>query len=661
MRAVRSLYILPIIALVLIVSACASIGRPQGGPIDEDPPKFTHSNPMPGELNVNRTNFAIYFDENVQLEDAFSKVVVSPVQIQSPSVSANGKRVSVELKDTLIPGVTYTIDFGDAIKDLNEGNILDGFALDFSTGDRIDTLRISGLVLDASNLEPAQGITVGAYSNLNDSAIHTLAPDRIARTNQLGQFTIRNLAPGSYRIYALNDLNRDWHWDRSEDVAFLDTTISPSVEEIVVTDTLYDSQSNDSLISRPGIRYLPNDVLLTWFNQNYRAQYLKDYKRLDRRRATVILAAPPDSLPEIRVVGGVRDSVESSQWAIHQYTIEKDSLTLWFTDTLVMNSDSLQLAVKYRKPDSLDNLQWTTDTLRFFFRDPEVKKKKKDEEADTIPPRFDLLNVSVRSGTSHNHFRPLTFSVDQPIAEFDTTGVHLEMLVDTVWQQIKNITITPDSLDPILMRHIYHDWEPEAKYRFVVDSAALVSIYGEHNPPYKVEMTVKPLEDYSNLTMKLVGADSTAVVELLNSSDQPVRSVRAVNGDAIFRFVDPGTYYVRMFFDANGDGRWTTGILDSIQPEEVAYYPKKLNLKKNWDIEQPWDIYEIPVDKQKPYAILKNKPKLKRGEKPPVDPDEENSEEDDFLDPGNQRDNNRGNNRGGGLGGFGGGFKKTNL
>ncbi len=85
-----------------------------------------------------------------------------------------------------------------------------------------------------------------------------------------------------------------------------------------------------------------------------------------------------------------------------------------------------------------------------------------------------------------------------------------------------------------------------------------------------------------------------------------------------------------MFSDTDGNGEWTTGLLDSIQPEEVAYYPKKIELKRNWDIEQDWDIYELPVDRQKPYALLKNKPKLKRGEKAPGREDE-NTEEDEFM------------------------------
>ncbi|MDO4319338.1 MAG: Ig-like domain-containing protein [Bacteroidales bacterium] len=638
----KSLYIFASI-VALLLTACASVGRPEGGPRDELPPEFVRSNPAQGERGVTRRTFTVVFDENVALEDAFTKVVVSPVQLEAPQISSNGRRVTVELRDTLIPDATYTVDFGDAIKDLNEGNVLDGFALEFSTGEHIDTLRISGRVMQASNLEPAQGIIVAAFSNTADSAIRTLPPDRIARTNQYGQFTIRNLADKDYRVYALNDLNRDYHWDRSEDVAFLDTLIHPQIEAVWVTDTLYDTHGADSTSIREGRRYLPNDVLLTWFNEDYKAQYLKDYGRPDRRRVLVQLAAPVDSLPEIRAVSGNRDGENFDSWALPVYNQTRDSLMLWLTDTAMVANDSLRLSVRYQKPDSLDRLVWQTDTLRFFFREQKAKKSKKEQEADTLGPKLDLLELQLTSGSNQDVYLPMRLELSQPAASIDSAGVRLEMQVDTVWEPVKDARLTPAPDNPVLAREIWVDWEPGGKYRLTVDSAAIHSIYGEHNPPLNSNITVTALEDYGSLTFILAGADSTAVVELLNTSDVPQRRERAIDGRATFKYLQPGNYYARMFFDTDGNGLWSTGVLDSIQPEEVAYYPKKIELKRNWDIEQNWDIYELPVDRQKPYAILKNRPKLRRGEKAPET--EEQVDEDPMLGGNNSLNNRRNNNR----------------
>lgn len=639
----KSLYALPALIAVLILTACASIGRPEGGRRDEEPPVFVRSTPAPGAVNVDGRRLSIYFDENVQLEDAFNKVVISPVQLEAAQISANGRRVSVELRDTLKPDMTYTIDFGDAIKDLNEGNVLDGFAIDFSTGTTLDSMRVSGIVLGASNLEPAQGVLVAAYSNLSDTAVRTLPPDRIARTNQLGQFTIRNLAPGTYKVYMINDINRDWHWDRSEDVAYLDELIVPSTKAITVTDTLYSSTGEDSLTTRDGVQYLPNDILLNWFNEDYKAQYLKEYARPDRRRVTLELGAPADSLPELRIVDGPRDTslagLTSDKWATTVASLTKDTITVWLTDTMVMNTDSLRLSVKYQKPDSLDRLVWTTDTLRFFYKAP--RRSKKEIEADTLPPAKDVLKVELKlNGGVQEVYNPLKISIDQPLLSLDTSAVRLELMVDTLWTPIKGWTIEPDSVNPVHLKKIRQNWKPGEKYRFSVDSAAIVSLFGEHNKPISTEFTVRKLDEYSNLVFVMPGVDSTGIVELLNSSDEPVKAVPVVDGRADFRYLAPNTYYARMYFDTNGDGKWTTGKLDSIQPEEVAYYPKKLVLKSNWDVEQTWDIYEVPLDQQKPYAILKNKPKLKRGEERPKDEDEE-EEKDEFMGAPNRGNSNK--------------------
>lgn len=195
MRSTSALRLLFIIVATAFFAACASIGHPEGGPRDETPPVYVRSNPKPGQLRFDGSKITVDFDENVSIDDPMNKVVVSPAQRTTPVVTANGRRVTVELRDSLVPNTTYTIDFADAIKDLNESNVLDGFALDFATGDTIDTLRVSGMVFEARTLEPAQGMLVGVYSNLSDTAVSTLPFERITKTNQLGQFTLRNIRP----------------------------------------------------------------------------------------------------------------------------------------------------------------------------------------------------------------------------------------------------------------------------------------------------------------------------------------------------------------------------------------------------------------------------------------------------------------------------------
>ncbi len=644
------MHILLAVVIAAVMAACASIGRPEGGPRDEEPPRYVSSNPRPGQLNVNTNKVTIHFDENIQLDDAFNKVVVSPVQVQAPVIRSNGRGVTVELRDTLVPDATYSIDFGDAVKDLNEGNVLDGFVLDFSTGNTIDTLRISGIVLEARTLEPAQGMLVGVHSNIDDSALTTLPLDRIARTNQYGQFTIPNLKAGTYRVFALNDMNRDYKWDRSEDVAFYDFTVSPSTEPIEVCDTFLRADGTDSLAVRPGIKYLPNDILLTWFNEGYSPQYLKDYARPERRKLTFNFAAPSDTLPEITIVQGPGEGRHIDQWSVAQINPTRDSLTYWISDTAVVSTDSLRLSVKYLKTDTTDQLAWQTDTLRFFFRDPKPSKKKKSKEeeaADTVvtdafgvPQPKDFMSLTVDGGVQHI-YQPLTFTANLPIDSISPGSVRLEMLVDTTWEKVNIPPLSVDSLNPLLQRRLDVEWTPGGKYRITVDSAAITTIYGLWNKPLEQQFSVHALEDYSNLTFNISGieADSTGhvpavIVELLGSDDKPMRVAKVVNGRAEFKWLDPSVYYARLYFDKNDNGKWDTGnIALGLQPEEVYYYNKKIQLKKNWDVEQTWDIFELALDAQKPIVIKKNKPKPKKGERLNDGATDEDEEYDEFGNP----------------------------
>ena len=226
---------LPVIALVAILYSCASIGRPEGGPKDYDPPRFVGSTPAAGAINNKRTKVSLQFDEFIKLEKATEKVVVSPPQIQQPEIKASGKKIQVNLLDSLKPNTTYTIDFSDAIVDNNEGNPLGNFAFTFSTGAQIDTMEVSGTVLDASNLEPIKGILVGLHANLNDSAFTKLPFDRVARTDSRGRFSIRGVAPGKYRIFGLMDSDQNFAFTQKSEVIAFNEYFDTQVDDVIIS------------------------------------------------------------------------------------------------------------------------------------------------------------------------------------------------------------------------------------------------------------------------------------------------------------------------------------------------------------------------------------------------------------------------------------------
>lgn len=650
----KSLYYIFIIIAAAVMYSCANIGNPSGGPIDKTPPIFMRSNPTPNAVNVKDRKIEIFFDEIVTLKDPSTKIIVSPAQTEMPHMSALGRKVTVELVDSLLPNTTYTIDFSNSIQDNNEGNAIDNFAFAFSTGSVIDSMRVSGYVLDSRTLEPMQSVVVGLQSNLADSAFHKEKLQRVALTNDRGQFTIRNVSPGSYHIFALKDLDRDYKFGNpTEDIAFLDSIIVPSIGSREVADTVYnDLNEIDTIMRATRPAYFPNDILLSMFNEDRKSQYLANNLRVDSTRISLTFAAASDTLPSLSIVG--RNDVPD-QW----YTLERsqtnDTLTYWIRPPHLVSADTLMVATTYLRTDTASNLSWGTDTLKFTFQRQKAKKKKKNEETDSLE-QIRFMELHPLANGTQEVYAPLLLQTGTPIERYSREAFHLQRKLqnDTIFYpaEIKSIALRDSTLSRRdLMLKV--DWEPGAAYTLAVDSLAMTDIYGLQTKPLKVDFNVRKMEEYGNIVFNIPAVRDSAIVELLDGTEKivlraPVKSHRAELLNLL-----PGKYYARLFIDRNGNGKYDTGNYDMhLQPEETVYYPGAINLKKNWDVEQTWDIYATPIDKQKPEAIKKNKPERKKWEKvntekTETDEDEENGFSDfsNPNDPNLRNSNNFGNYR----------------
>ena len=634
--------------------SCANIGNPSGGPIDKTPPIFMRSNPTPNAVNVKDRKIEIFFDEIVTLKDPSTKIIVSPAQTEMPRMSALGRKVTVELVDSLLPNTTYTIDFSNSIQDNNEGNAIDNFAFAFSTGSVIDSMRVSGYVIDSRTLEPMQSVVVGLQSNLADSAFHKEKLQRVALTNDRGQFTIRNVSPGSYHIFALKDLDRDYKFGNpTEDIAFLDSIIVPSIGTREAADTVYnDLHEIDTIMRATRPAYFPNDILLSMFNEDRKSQYLANNLRVDSTRISLTFAAASDTLPSLSIVG--RNDV-SDQW----YTLERsqtnDTLTYWIRPPHLVSADTLMVATTYLRTDTASNLSWGTDTLKFTFQRQKAKKKKKNEETDSLE-QIRFMELHPLANGTQEVYAPLLLQTGTPIERYSREAFHLQRKLqnDTTFYpaEIKSIALRDSTLSRRdLMLKV--DWEPGAAYTLAVDSLAMTDIYGLQTKPLKVDFNVRKMEEYGNIVFNITAVRDSAIVELLDGTEKIVLRAPVKNHRAELLNLLPGKYYARLFIDRNGNGKYDTGNYDMhLQPEETVYYPGAINLKKNWDVEQTWDIYATPIDKQKPEAIKKNKPERKKWEKvntekTETDEDEENGFSDfsNPNDPNLRNSNNFGNYR----------------
>lgn len=612
-----------IFLLAVIMASCARMGSPDGGWYDDDPPRVLYSMPAEQATNVTARKMTIYFDEYIKLADPTQNVIVSPPQLEMPEIKAAGKKINIELQDTLIPNTTYTIDFSGAITDNNEDNPLGNYTYIFSTGEQIDTFEVAGHVLNASNLEPVKGISVGLYADLADSAFRTKPLLRIARTDGSGRFCIRGVAPGDYRVYALQDVDANYMFSqKSEMIAFSHQTYQPTSKPDTRQDTIWrDSLHIDNILQVPYTHFYPDDIVLLAFQEEQTDRYLLKTERKDADRIGIYFSYGNQQLPILRGLNFDADSA-----FIVETTPKKDTLTYWLRDTLLVNQDTLELSMEYLMTDTLGQLVTQIDTLELVAKTPyakrlkskqkeyedwqkeQEKKKKREEPYDSIFPVKPLeMKYEVKQSMDPN--RSVYFESPTPLAKLDTAAIHLYSKIDSLWY---NAPFEFQRCDSMLRRYeLIVDWHPDTEYSLEIDSAAFVDIYGLASKPYKEGIKVKSLDDYATLQMQLSGVSGQKVIaQLLDNSDKVVQEASMESdGTAQFYYVTPGTYYMRAFVDYNDNGQWDTGNYDAdLQAEDVYYYSRDIELKAKFDVTLQWKLTERKRNQQKPGKIVQQKP-----------------------------------------------------
>ena len=615
--------LLYLVFLFLLATACANPGSgPDGGPYDEELPYVVSTTPASGDSGVKGRRVTLQFNEFIKLENASEKVTVSPPQIEMPDILTSGKRITVTLNDSLRPNTTYTIDFSDAIEDNNEGNPMGNYTFFFSTGRTVDTLEVAGHVLAAEDLEPIKGILVGLHSDTTDSAFRTRPFDRVARTDGSGRFSIKGVAPGRYRIYALNDGDGDFRFtQKSEMIAFGRESICPSFFQDTRYDTLWrDTVHYDTIVARPFTHFTPDDVVLRAFKEVNPVRHLLKTEYPVPEQFTIFFTAPSTHVPEVRGL-----NFDASK-LLPRISSGNDTLTFWVADTLLVRQDTLTLALTYEESnDSTLELSLRTDTLelspkltwakRDKQRQEEWEEWEKNREKALKNDRpFNEEPPTVWIKLTPRIERPLApdqnpvLVIDEPLARFDTSGVHLRLIVDSTE------TEAPYLLEPLPGRdfsfRLMGEWRPGQQYVIVVDSAAMTSVFGHRNRRMEQKFNIAKDDEFGSFFVNVQGldGDTTAIVELLDGRGKVVRRCRAPQGRADFFYLKPGDYYLRLLLDRDGDGMWTTGEFETgLPPEEVYYNPVKFNVRARWDIEQDWNFRTLPLTEQKPAELIKQK------------------------------------------------------
>ena len=632
------LYFLGLTLLVLIYG-CAQQGAPTGGPRDEDPPVVLKSTPENYSTNFNAKKITITFDEYLDMGNFTQELVVSPPMEEKPEIRLRNKQLIIEFEEELIEEITYTFNFGEGIKDLNERNILLNYEFVFATGDYLDSLSVKGTLKNAFDLSiPETPINVMLYREFEDSIPLKQIPYYVGRTDKEGNFAVNNLQDGVYKMFVLTDGNNNFLFDLpDEKIAFLDSSLTVDAElfrKILLNSGVYDStdlqmkplvldidtagMSLDSVQilldsleqAKPDFNSLYVDLYM--FTEDSKNQFLSEFNRDDKRKIELLFNLP---LTDSFAFQPVFPDTLSMDDLISEFGQNRDSLTIWMGDTVVADLDTVQLSLQYTIYDSIDNPVSQMDTILFSFRE-RTKKGKKDDNKEV---KKEFLQIStIRNRAKHDIRRDLNFTINEPLRSLEPELFNLFIIPDSIEVPIE---VKP-FIDSTHLRRakISHPWKEEGKYRIVLYPGAMTNIYGVTNDTTDLTFQIRPLAEYGKINLSLENVSDTLIIQLFKK-DLITSSLEVpTSGTYVFDFINPGTYHIKIVHDRNRNGKWDTGnYLKGLQPEKVEFVPRELKIRANWD-------HDIA------YIIGTNN-------KPPLSPEKEEKEEKGNRENRDSRDN----------------------
>lgn len=645
MKRVNGQLLAPLIILILLIgilNGCANRLAPDGGPYDVTPPKIIGSTPEDRSLNINRKRFVLTFDEYIQIQDIANKVIISPPQLNQPKIMAVGKRVIVELEDDLISNTTYTIDFTDAIVDNNEGNPLENFSFAFSTGDEIDTMEISGRVINIRNHEPMQSLLVGVHPDTAGwNAFTDTTFSRMSRTGDRAQFVMRNMKHGSYRVYALKENDGNYRHDMATDgVAFLNELITTSALAATRQDTTWvDSLTTDTIKTVAYTRYLPDDIVLLYYTPEAKRRFISKRERPDSMQLKLTFNNIPEGEIAIRAIDSIA-SYQESNTPVLDLNHDKKEVIAYFSDTAWKSYREFE--VSYNSIDSLDQPTIVRDTLTLRPSTLKDAPSKNDSITSAKSPLTLRFEHKGEGGINDS----LLFHSSLPIQPEALKAFELYNAQDSILKPvaIDSIYMLPGRTTVgIIKAKLSYD----TSYELYADSAKFSDIYGHTLDETVIDaFKTKSKETFSQLAITIEGIKGPFIGELLSTQDAILRVVYSNQPVLHFKDLKPDKYGFRLIVDSNNNGKWDAGSYkDSIQPEMVYYMPKIMEVMANWDVKETISPLNTPIDKQKPEELIKNKPKANERK-------DRNKEREEQL---RQQRQGQGNNQGfGGFGGAGG-------
>ena len=562
---------LPLVIIVcgilapLFAPSCANTTQaPSGGKKDTIPPLIIDIKPLPGAVGVplSGASFVFTFNEYVNIKTP-ANILLSPPQQRQPKSRLRGKNLVISFEEPLEPNTTYTLSFTDAIADANEGNMFPGYTYVFSTGSQIDSMMLTGTVLDCNTLAPVKGATVLLHKDLADSAVLKHRPYAAVKTDDWGFFVLPFIQDTLYRLYAIKDANNDNIYDpETERIAFIDSLIRPV---LFASDTVPEMLKYDMLDT---VRCLArrSEYELKLFRERPSKQYLVNKVRTAERSAYLTFMAPGAWIDSLWIPGFRADQI------ITQFNIRQDSLELWINSRQAA-PDTMRIFVNYRQTDSLGRLAPVQEIVRLPL--PNEKRTYSKTTRRNIR-REDTTCVYTFKATpetvEQNGFE-LEFKNPIITEHFDSV---VFLSINTRQRESRaEFTVEHDSLN--LRRYILRPKEkllPGFQYSMKLPHRAFRDINGFWSDSTVVKVSLPTDETLSQLELALSGVDRRLIVDLLPEKRDRVLRSYIVDRDEVllFPYLKAGRYSIRFTVDDNRNSIVDTGsLLEHRQPEAVVF------------------------------------------------------------------------------------------
>jgi hypothetical protein len=608
-------FIFIVFSLLILSRGCAKVGSPMGGPKDETPPRVIRSSPDNYSTKFEGNRIEVEFDEYIQLKNINQELVVSPPLKEKPVVRLRNKLMMIDLEEKLADSTTYTLNFGQAIVDNNESNLLENWQFVFSTGNHIDSLGLSGLIVNAFDLKPSEEpVTIMLYDKYYDSVPYLEIPTYIGKSSKKGYFEVNNLKSDTFKIFALKDKNYNLLYDLpEEEIAFLDSTLVLNAELIkhlldsakITTDSLnnnsvmnlrpdslklglidtlkQDTLKIDTITFPKRTRYnIPLEIFL--FREDNKPQYLSGSSRKNRKRLELCFNRPMKDMVKIEPL----NFNPGSDWYVLDKNRTDDTLHYWIRDSLIYRLDTLKMHLLYLVTDSLMKYVPFNDTLNFVYLTETSKGRKKQTTSKATESL--RIEMALQNGSTTDLNKGILLVPENPVANLDISRIKLFKKEDTL-EYPQKFTFEKDTL--FLRKYlIRHEWEEIMNYRLFIGPGAFTDIYGLTNDTVDISFKTQSVDHYGKLILKLANLNQGIIVQLLSEKDQLVRTDTTSGISPVeFPWLEPGKYKLKIIFDKNRNGTWDTGnYLDHLQPEKVTFYSGEVNVRANWDLELPWDL-----------------------------------------------------------------------